>query len=51
MHVTIGKTSWSTSLFPKDGLYAVPIKNVIREKEKLDAGVKVTLTLAIDESI
>ncbi|MEI6295979.1 MAG: DUF1905 domain-containing protein [Actinomycetes bacterium] len=51
VHVTIGKTSWSTSLFPKDGLYAVPIKNVIREKEKLDAGVKVTLTLTIDESI
>ena len=35
VHVQIGKTEWKTSLFPKDGLYIVPIKASVREAEIL----------------
>ena len=45
--VRIGKTTFTTSLFPKDGGYLVPIKNVVRIPEKLqvDDIVNITLTL------
>lgn len=42
---TIGKTSWTTSLFPKDGRYLLPIKNDIRFGEKLATGDLVEITL------
>lgn len=45
--VTIGNTTWTTSLFPKDGIYLVPIKNVIRKAEKLDEGDVVDIHLEI----
>ena len=47
--VRIGKTTFSTSLFPKDGGYLVPIKNVVRIPEKISVGdsVAITLTLAV----
>jgi hypothetical protein len=43
----VGKTSWTTSLFPKDGGYLVPIKVVVREAERLELGdtVRIVLTL------
>ena len=43
----VGKTSWTTSLFPKDGGYLVPIKLVVRETERLELGdtVQIVLTL------
>ena len=44
----IGNTEWTTSLFPKDGRYLVPIKASIRKAEKLDEGDHVRLRLAID---
>lgn len=45
--VKIGKTEFTTSLFPKDGLYLVPLKVVVRKKENLekDDTVKITLKL------
>lgn len=45
--VCIGKTKWSTSLFPKDGAYLVPIKADVRRAEGLDEGDRVTLKLEI----
>ncbi|MCL4256688.1 MAG: DUF1905 domain-containing protein [Anaerolineae bacterium] len=45
--VQIGNTTWTTSLFPKDGLYLVPIKNVVRKAEKLDEGDMVDIYLEI----
>jgi hypothetical protein len=36
VHVRIGKTRWQTSLFPKDGLYIVPIKASVRKAENLE---------------
>lgn len=45
--VQIGKTVFTTSLFPKDGRYLVPIKASVRKAENLDKGEKVTVRLEI----
>ena len=47
VHVRIGKTTWTTSLFPKDGLYLVPIRASVREAENLEEGDEVTVRLEI----
>ena len=45
---TIGKTEFTTSLFPKDGGYLLPIKNAVRLPAGIEVGdrLAVTLTLA-----
>ena len=45
--VRIGKTEWTTSLWPKDGGYIVPIKQWVREAEHLDVNDSVNLELDI----
>jgi hypothetical protein len=45
----IGKTEWTTSLFPKDGLYIVPIKLVVRKAEKLEEGDRVKVWFEVAE--
>jgi hypothetical protein len=45
--VRIGKTEWTTSLFPKDGRYIVPIKAGVRKAEKLEEGDTVTVQLKV----
>lgn len=45
--VRIGETEWKTSLFPKDGRYLVPLKDMIRKAENLEEGDKVTLRLEV----
>lgn len=45
--VTIGATSFTTSLFPKDGGYLVPLKTVIRKAESLSEGDCVRVRLEI----
>ncbi len=47
--VTIGGTSVTTSLFPKDGGYIVPVKNALRLPEKIALGDVVDVTLTIGE--
>ena len=47
VHVRIGNTEWQTSLFPKDGLYLVPIKASVRNAENLGEGDKVTIRLEV----
>lgn len=47
VHVQIGKTRWQTSLFPKDGLYLVPIKASVRKAEKIEEGSTVTIRLEV----
>lgn len=44
--VTVGATTVTTSLFPKDGGYLVPIKNSVRLPEKLSVGDIVDVTVA-----
>jgi hypothetical protein len=43
----IGETRFETSLFPKDGRYVVPIKDVVRKAEGVAEGDTVTVELAI----
>ena len=45
--VEIGRTTWKTSLFPKDGSYLVPIKASVRKAERLEVGDVVTVRLAV----
>jgi hypothetical protein len=45
--VRIGNTEWKTSLFPKDDLYIVPIKDSVRKEENLGQGDTVTLQLVV----
>ena len=48
MTATIGRTDWTTSLFPKDGLYAAPVKDMVRNAEGLSIGDLVTICLTFD---
>ena len=45
----IGDTTWSTSLFAKDGRYVVPLKIAIRRVEGIELGdvVRVVLSVAV----
>jgi hypothetical protein len=43
--VKVGKTEFTTSLFPKNGRYLVPIKNVVRVAENLEVDDRVTVSL------
>ena len=47
VHARIGNTEWKTSLFPKDGLYLVPIKASVRKREDLEEGDNVTVRLEV----
>ncbi len=44
----VGTTAWTTSLFPKDGLYIVPIKDAVRRAEGLEVGDTVEVRLTVD---
>jgi hypothetical protein len=44
----IGATRWTTSLYPKDGHYIVPVKAWVRRAEKVDVGDVVTVGLTVD---
>jgi uncharacterized protein DUF1905 len=43
----IGGTEWTTSLFPKDGGYVVPVKDAVRRAEAIDEGDTVTVRLTV----
>ena len=43
----IGETEWTTSLFPKDGSYIVPIKATVRKAEGLSEGDTVHVQLDV----
>ncbi len=44
----IGDTRWTTSLWPKDGGYVVPLKDKVRRAEDLELGDRVTVHLTVD---
>ena len=48
VEVRIGTTDFTTSLFPKDGGYLVPIKQAVRTAEHLSLGDQVTIHLRLD---
>jgi hypothetical protein len=45
--VRIGDTEWTTSLFPKDGRYLVPVKDSVRKAEQLELDDKVMIELEV----
>lgn len=47
--VTLGQTSWKTSVFPdkKSGTYLLPLKADIRRKEGVRSGDRITFTLQV----
>ena len=47
VQVHIGGTDWTTSLFPKDGRYLVPLKDKVRRAEGIDHGDEVAVRLII----
>ena len=44
----LGDTTWTTSLFPKDGGYIVPLKDKVRMAEDVDVDDVVTVRLTVD---
>jgi hypothetical protein len=49
VEVTIGKTTWKTSIFPdsKSGTFILPIKAQVRKKEKVYEGDACTVSFVI----
>lgn len=45
--VTIGTVRWTTSLFPKDGGYLVPLRTAERGRAGVDVGDTAHLTLTL----
>jgi hypothetical protein len=45
--VRIGRTQFTTSLFPRQGTYLVPVKVVVQRAEKVQVGDTVTVSLEI----
>ena len=46
--VQIGDSTWTTSLWPKDGSYIVPIKTSVRKAEGLVEGDDVIIHLTVN---
>ena len=46
--VRIGGTTFSTSLFPRQGIYLVPVKVLVQKAEQVDIGDLVRVRLEID---
>jgi hypothetical protein len=44
----VGDTPFTTSLYPKDGGYVVPLKDAVRRAEDLELGDSVTIRLHVD---
>lgn len=47
VQVTIGRTTFTTSLWPKEGRYVVPLKDVVRRAEHIELGDDVEVRLAV----
>ena len=45
--VRIGRTEWTTALWPKDGGYIVPLKAWVRKAERIEEGDTVTVRLSV----
>ncbi|MFK7603361.1 DUF1905 domain-containing protein [Deinococcus sp. SM5_A1] len=43
----VGNTEWKTSLFPREELYILPIKLMIRKAEKIEEGDDVAVQLEV----
>lgn len=48
--VRIGETAWTTSLWPRNGGFVVPLKDAIRRAEGIDEGAVVDVVLTVDDT-
>lgn len=50
VEVTIGSSTWKTSLFPdtKAGSFVLPVKQAIRQRERLEVDARVSVRLRHD---
>lgn len=46
--VVIGRTSFTTAVFPKDGRYLVPLRAAVRKAEDIELGLPVTATVGLN---
>ena len=46
--LTLGKTEWYTALWPKEGLYVIPLKDKVRKAEGIVEDDVVTIRIRID---
>lgn len=44
---TVGRTRFTTSLWPKDGSYVVPLKDAVRHAEGIELGDEVTVEMVV----
>ena len=45
--IRIGRTEWTTALWPKNGRYVVPLRDAVRKAERLELGDNVTVQLEV----
>lgn len=45
---TIGGTTWTTSMWPRNGGYLLPLRDAVRRAERLESAASVIVTLRID---
>jgi len=43
----IGATEWETSLLPKDGGYVLPVKSLVRQRERFGDGDMVNVAMSV----
>ncbi len=43
----LGSTTWTTSLFPRQGSYLLPVKDAVRKAEQVEVGETVSVRLTI----
>ena len=46
--VAIGRTTFTTAVFPKDGRYLVPLRAGIRQAEHIEEGMPITPTVRLN---
>lgn len=47
VEAAVGRTTWTTSLFPREGGYLLPVKDAVRDAETIGLGDTVAITLRI----
>lgn len=47
VEAAVGRTTWTTSLFPREGGYLLPVKDAVRHAETIGLGDTVAITLRI----
>jgi Domain of unknown function (DUF1905) len=48
VRASIGASEFTTSLFPKDGRYLLPLRAIVRQAQDLEVGDAVEVRLSID---